>query len=73
MIEPDLARRRKQQISAADHLGHPGIHVINNHRQLVGKDPVSPIQDKIANRPLKILPLLPLNPVNIINVFIRHP
>jgi len=63
LLQPDLARRRIEQIGAANDIGDPGIGVVDDHGQLVGELPVGAQQDEIADLALEIVADAALHPV----------
>ena len=49
-LEQHLARRRRQQVVAAHHLGHPLRGIVDDHRQVVGRHTVAPLQHDVVDR-----------------------
>ena len=49
-LEQDLARRRRQQVVTAHHLGHPLCGVVDDNCQVVGGHTVPPLQHDVVDR-----------------------
>ena len=72
LLQPDLARRRVEQIGSANDGSDPLRSVVDNNRQLVGKLSVGTQENEIANSFLQILPHAPLYPILKRQLMIRH-
>ncbi len=72
LLQPDLARRRVEQICAANDGSDPLGGVVDDNRQLVSKLSVGTQENEIANGVLQILPHTPLHPITKQDLLIRH-
>ncbi len=71
-LQPDLSGGRVEQIVAAHHIGDPLPGIIYNDGKLVGKQTVSPSDNKIAHIQREILLAVPLQAVVEANRLMRH-
>ncbi len=68
----NLARRVPQQVGPAHDVGDALKGIVHHHRQLIGKQPVGPLDDKIAHFARQILLQVAVNAVVEVGAHIRH-
>ena len=72
-LQPDLPRRRGQQIPAADDLRHAAFCVVRHHGQLISVDAVGAADNKIPAVPRQILRIAALQAVMERDLFFWDP
>ena len=59
LLQPDLPRRRGEQIRAADDVGDRLVGVVDDHRKLVREQPVGALDHEVADVAVEPLLLAP--------------